>query len=80
MLEHDGTRAVHTAGSQHVAAFVMAVNELNNKNDGINDCILPQTQVEFALQEQPGPFIDNIYAAIHFCAKSFNSTGNVINH
>jgi 7 transmembrane sweet-taste receptor of 3 GCPR/Receptor family ligand binding region len=33
------------AGRQYLAAFVMAVDEINNKNDGIQDELLPYTKI-----------------------------------
>jgi Receptor family ligand binding region/7 transmembrane sweet-taste receptor of 3 GCPR len=33
------------AGSQYLAAFVMAVDEINNKIDGIHDDLLPNTKI-----------------------------------
>jgi hypothetical protein len=33
------------AGRQYLAAFVMAVDEINNKNDGIQDELLPFTKI-----------------------------------
>lgn len=74
-LKHDGTGEVDSAGVQYIAAFLMAIRDLNNKTDGLYDNILTNTAVEFALRESPGPFIDDIYSAIDLCAKVFNSTG-----
>ena len=34
------------AGSQYLAAFVMAIDEINNKRDGVNDNLLPFTQIK----------------------------------
>jgi ABC-type branched-subunit amino acid transport system substrate-binding protein len=48
--------------AQCLAAFMMAVNEINNKKDGINDDILPQTKLVVAVRS-PGRFYDNVDAA-----------------
>ena len=34
------------AGSQYLAAFAMAIDEINNKSDGVNDNLLPFTQIK----------------------------------
>jgi hypothetical protein len=41
--------SVYTSQAEHLAAFVMAVNDINNKNDGIYDDLLPDTQFEIAV-------------------------------
>jgi hypothetical protein len=35
--------------SEHLAAFLMAINDINNKSDGIYDYLLPNTTIEFAV-------------------------------
>jgi hypothetical protein len=35
--------------AQHLAAFVMAITDINNKSDGIFDDILPTTELQFAV-------------------------------
>jgi hypothetical protein len=35
--------------AEHLAAFVMAINDINNKSDGIYDYLLPNTTIEFAV-------------------------------
>ena len=39
---------------QHLAAFVMAVNEINDKSDGVADDLLPNTDIVFALKSPTG--------------------------
>ena len=34
------------AGSQYLAAFVMAIDEINNKSDGVHDNLLPFTKIK----------------------------------
>ena len=75
LLKHDGTAAVDEGGIQYLAAFKMAIDDLNNKTDGVYDFVLPCTTIDFAIQESPGPFIDDVYAAIKLSADVFNSTG-----
>eukprot|EP00736_Rhodelphis_marinus_P007410 Rmarinus@m.26380 len=38
----------HSTAPQHLAVLWMAVNEINNKTDGIRDDLLPMTQLRFA--------------------------------
>jgi hypothetical protein len=40
------------AQAEHLAALVMAVNEINNKTDGIYDDLLPGTQLQYFVQGQ----------------------------
>lgn len=43
-------------GMQMQAAIHMAINEINNKNDGIADDILPGTRIKFAARINPPTF------------------------
>jgi hypothetical protein len=48
--------------AQCLAAFLMAVKEINNKHDGIHDDILPNTKLVVAIRSLGG-FFDNVNAA-----------------
>jgi hypothetical protein len=39
---------------QHLAAFMMAVREINNKTDGVSDDLLPNTEIVFTLKSPSG--------------------------
>ena len=41
-------------GSQHIAAFIMAINEINNKTDGINENLLADYQIKYRIDEAHG--------------------------
>ena len=46
-------------GAQHVAAYMMAVDEINNKTDGIQDALLPHTRIlTSAAMDLADSFID----------------------
>ncbi len=77
-LNHDGSGTANNAGNQQQAAFMMAVKELNDKNDSHYDCILPNTHIEVAIEES-GNFIENVYASIHLYGDTFNKTGRHLN-
>lgn len=62
-------------GSQYLAAFLMAVREINNKTDGIYDDVLVNTTIKFAVRDTRGPFIDDIEDAKDLAAVVFNNTG-----
>jgi hypothetical protein len=39
---------------QHLAAFMLAVREINDKADGISDDLLPNTNIVFTLKQPSG--------------------------
>jgi hypothetical protein len=41
---------LYTDQAEHIAAFVMAINEINNKTDGIHDDLLPNTTLTYAVR------------------------------
>ena len=45
ITDSDLTLTRQDSGSQYLAAFIMAVDEINNKNDGIRDDLLPATEL-----------------------------------
>jgi hypothetical protein len=55
------------AQAEHLAAFLMAINDINNKTDGLYDDVLPSTSLHFAvrggsaLEEMNINFLDFIY-------------------
>lgn len=62
-------------GSQYLAAFLMAVREINNKTDGIYDDVLANTTIKFAVRDTRGPFIYDIDDATALSLDVFNKTG-----
>ena len=47
-LNSDGKYVVDQAAVRQMAAVQMAIEQVNNKNDGVYDHLLPNTQVRFA--------------------------------
>ena len=43
--------SIDTDGRRRLAAFIMALSEVNNKTDGIMDSILPNTAVKFSFHD-----------------------------
>ena len=75
-LERDSsnklTNEKHKQGNQILAAYVMAINELNNKTDGIYDDLLPVgTKIRFAVAEESEDFITDINTNLRLNEKSF---------
>ncbi len=62
-------------GSQYLAAFLMAVREINNKTDGLYDDVLANTTIKFAVRDTRGPFIYDIDDATELSLDVFNKTG-----
>jgi len=77
-LERDSTGTLtnkqHINGNQYLAAFVMAINELNNKTDGIYDDLLPVgTTIKYAVGEETDEFIADINTNLRLNEKSFQN-------
>ena len=53
----------------------MAVNEINNKNDGIFDDILPNVQVRFGVRDSLHTFQNSVLAAIDLTQNQFLPNG-----
>ncbi len=64
----------HT-GIQNLAAIKMAIDELNNKTDGIFDDILPETQIKFACRVNPTSFTDTAIEVIDLETVAFGGLG-----
>jgi ABC-type branched-subunit amino acid transport system substrate-binding protein len=46
----DSTGAMSLSQAEHLAAFIMAINEINDKTDGIYDDLLPSTHLSIAVR------------------------------
>lgn len=75
MFEYATPYVVNYDGVQYLAAFLMAVNDINNKNDGIHDELLPKTKLKYAVRSSTGAFIDNVKDAIALSTRVFNGSG-----
>ena len=63
------------AGSQQFAAFRMAIKEINDKNDGIFDDLLPDVQVKLAVRDGQDDFAQSVLHALDFTKKLFRPVG-----
>lgn len=59
--------------AENLAAFVMAVNELNDHSDGLWDDVLPQTRIEFAVRSAHGS--QQASLAVYSLQNSFGGLG-----
>ena len=62
-------------GIQMLSAINMAIQELNNKTDGIFDNLLPDTQIKFACRVNPTSFTDTAIEVIDLETKTFGGLG-----
>jgi hypothetical protein len=63
------------AGSQQFAALRMAVNEINDKTDGIFDDLLPDVQIKLAVRDGREDFAQSVLHALDFTKKLFKPEG-----
>jgi hypothetical protein len=61
------------AQQEHLAAFVMAINEINDKTDGMYDDLLNGTTIKFAAQQ--GPSMKTAATNFITLAESFDNQG-----
>jgi hypothetical protein len=61
------------AQQEHLAAFVMAINEINDKTDGMYDDLLPNATLKFAAQQ--GPSMKTAATNFISLAESFDNQG-----
>ena len=59
---------------QHLAAFLMAVREINNKSDGVCDDLLPHTRIAVSLLS-PSGFISEEMAVAQSLSVDFGGSG-----
>lgn len=64
-------------GSHAIAALIMAINEINNKTDGIEDSILPRTHIKFAFESPRSNYLSGLSSAMSLSSEVFNRTGVV---
>ena len=68
------TNKEHVQGNQILAAYIMAINELNNKTDGIYDDLLPLgTTIKYAVAEETDDFIADINTNLRLNEESFQT-------
>ena len=57
------------------SGFIMAINEINNKNDGIFDDILPDVHVRYGVRDSLHTFQNSVLAAIDLTQNQFLPNG-----
>lgn len=69
----DDFNHVDKVEAENLAAFLMAIREINNKTDGIADDLLPNTEIVFAVQTSRG--FDGAVTSAEKLVGSFYGTG-----
>ena len=82
----DGSPVIHYQQCQHLAAFMMAVDEVNDKHDGLYDDVLNEVRVQMALS--PGQsslnsypsnsYFDGVENAYQICSSNPSVVGTVV--
>ena len=62
-------------GAQEMAAFLMAIREINDKYDGIADHLLPNTRLNFEVKSSDGSYLGAVLGALAMSMTDFNKTG-----
>eukprot|EP01041_Mallomonas_annulata_P018523 gene18523-37490_t len=62
-------------GTHQIAAMMMAVKEINNKNDGVHDNLLPNTTIKFVLRTPTQDFLQGLEAAQYIVNEAFEGEG-----
>ena len=67
--------AISEGGKQQLAAMLMAINEINDKNDGIKDDVLAGTTLRVAVQAVPNTFFGASVGSHYLSSEAFGGTG-----
>eukprot|EP00164_Ancoracysta_twista_P002071 GFYU01002728.1.p1 GENE.GFYU01002728.1~~GFYU01002728.1.p1 ORF type:complete len:504 (-),score=141.53 GFYU01002728.1:225-1736(-) len=63
------------SGIQRLSAFVMAINELNDKTDGLWDDVLPNTQIEYSVRDSKRDAGVAFFQAFNLVTEAFGKKG-----
>ena len=76
----NGDGSIDVQQAENLAAFLMAIEEINNKTDGIMDDILPNSQLVYAVSNDAYGDIETVAGAEYFLDAFFHSgvVGTVI--
>eukprot|EP01036_Dinobryon_divergens_P050238 gene50238-67279_t len=69
------TKHNNPIGLQYLASFLMAIREINDKNDGIADELLPNTPLLISVRNTQGDFIQSLNVANDVSSSGFNGKG-----
>ena len=70
-----------TGGILRLHAFLMAIDEINDKSDGVHDWLLPQTRLEFVLRDSKRDPITALIGALEVvgtCSTGDSSSNGVV--
>eukprot|EP01041_Mallomonas_annulata_P010118 gene10118-21086_t len=67
--------SLYIDGTHQISAIAMALAEINNKHDGVNDDLLPNTQLKFALRTSQRNFLGGLEAAQDLSTVVFDGKG-----
>ena len=78
MLKNSGS--LDQSGMLRLGAFLLAIDEINNKTDGIADGLLPRTKLEFVLRDSRRDYLAALVGALELvgtCSSAGVSDGIV---
>ena len=64
-----------STGCQYIAAFLMALREINDKSDGVEDLLLPHTHIKLAFVSPNRNFVAASNLALYLANSAFKGTG-----
>ena len=64
-----------TSGVRRFSSFYMAVSEINNKSDGVDDWLLPNTRLSFALRDSKRDDSAAFFGALALTREVFSGEG-----
>ena len=71
VFNEDGSVNIHQA--EHLSAFLMAIDEINNKTDGIMDDILPNSHLVYAIANDAYGDVETVAGAEYLLDSFFHS-------
>ena len=64
-----------TSGIRRLSSFYMAINEINNKSDGVADKLLPHTELRFAVRDSKRDDSSAFFGALELTREVFGGAG-----
>eukprot|EP01041_Mallomonas_annulata_P014769 gene14769-31380_t len=65
-------------GTHQIAAIIMAIKEINHKDDGLHDNLIPNTAIKFVLQTPIQDFLQGLQAVQYIVNQAFGGEGSHI--
>ena len=69
---------IDSSGIIRFASFLLALNEINNKTDGVADDLLPNTQLKYKLRDSKRNELASMTAAFDFAGSCSNVEDNAV--